>query len=135
MNTSINLHFAHISHMLLKFHKELLQAQIVLAEKEDQKKYNPYELLNLSMNDPRFKWLKVFSDVIIEIDIALENKADNDYDPITLFKKISNLIHPDHLNQFDFKKILSLESSVLITLGNVRNSLHELDLILKSDIN
>lgn len=135
MKTKMNLHFAHVSHKLLKFHKELLQAQIAIVEKEDQKKYNPYELLNLSMNDPRFHWLKAFSDIIIEIDIALENKTESDYDPIKLFSKISHLINTDQLNQSGFKKIVSVESSVLISLGNVRKAVHDLDLILKSDSN
>ncbi len=83
-----------LSAKLLELHKELLTYQSKLAEKEDSRNYNPYDLWNLSTQDPRFSWLRSLSKLIIEIDIAVSEKDKNKLvEPEFLFKAVKALFN------------------------------------------
>lgn len=84
-----------LSSKLLKFHRDLLMFQAGLAEKEDGRKYTPYELLGLSLNDPRFDWLRRFSELIIQIDTALDDKENKSINATAFYYEALKLTSGD----------------------------------------
>lgn len=131
----MKLLLAHLGTTLLKFHRELLQTQKNLVEKEDNKSYSPYELLNLSLNDSRFSWLKQFSDLIIQIDTIVDDKKNTPFDASAIANSVRAVLSPENLITKEFRTALSIDSSLMLSLGHVRLALSELDKSLKSEMN
>jgi hypothetical protein len=121
---------------LLKFHRELLFVQTAMVEKADQRQYSPYELLNLTLNDPRFNWLKKFSEQIVEIDIITDDKENKPFDAKQIHANVKNLISPEGPGATaEYTSALKSDLSLMISLNAVRKSLHALDVALNADIN
>jgi hypothetical protein len=126
---------SNLSSALLTFHRELLFFQTALVEKSDNLKYTPYDLLKLSLNDPRFSWLRKFSELIIQIDIITDDKKNTPYDAHAILATTKNLISTDNTENSDFKFALRSDSALMVSLGAVRKALSELENALKSEAN
>lgn len=59
---------------LLPLHKTLLERERDTYERERGKIGNSYEYLNLVMHDPSFAWLRLLSELIVQIDEALDGR-------------------------------------------------------------
>ncbi len=105
---------------LLKFHQELLFFQTQLVEKNDSIKLTPYDLLNLSLNDFRFMWLKKYSDLIIQIDIFMDDKKNSEQDYAALISKVRELIAVDREENNELRIALRSDSSLMMSLGQVK---------------
>jgi hypothetical protein len=124
---------ADLSAALLKFHRELLFSQAALVEKSEGRKYAPYELLNLSLNDARFAWLKNFSDLILRIDIITDDKENKPYDPQAIAIEVKNIISGQ--SSPDYNMAIKSDTTLMITLGEVRKALSALETVLKKQVN
>ena len=121
-----------LSSALLKFHKELLFFQVSLAEKKDQRKYTPYELLGLSLNDPRFSWLRKFSELIIQIDTITDDKENKPFDARAIYDETLLLINgqiPGVSEQYDFA--MKTEPTLITKLIEVKKTLASLEPFIK----
>ena len=63
-----------IRHALLRLHKALLDAQRVKYEREHGTVASAGKLLELVISDPSFNWLHRISELIVQIDEAMEDK-------------------------------------------------------------
>ena len=63
-----------IRHALLRLHKTLLDAQRVKYEREHGTVASAGKLLELVISDPSFNWLHRISELIVQIDEAMEDK-------------------------------------------------------------
>ncbi len=125
-----------LSLALLTFHRELLFVQTAMVEKSDHRQYTPYELLNLSLNDPRFAWLKKFSEQIIEIDIITDDKENKPYNAHLIHMNVKTLISPDGPGASpEYTAALKSDLSLMVSLNAVRKALAALDSALNADIN
>ena len=59
---------------LLHLHKTLLERERDAYERGHGKIGNSYEYLNLVMNEPSFAWLRNLSELIVQIDEALDGR-------------------------------------------------------------
>ena len=59
---------------LLKLHKVLLEAERVRYERVNGRVNDMFQLLNLTIHDPAFAWLRLLSALIVEIDEKMEDK-------------------------------------------------------------
>lgn len=122
-----------LSSALLKFHRSLLGFQKDLAEKTDGRKYAPYELLNLSLNDPRFAWLRKFSELIVQIDTIVDDKKDLPFDAAAIVHAVKKLVTLDESTDvIEMLAALKADSSIMIPLGQVRQHVLALENALKS---
>lgn len=127
---------AKLSSALLEIHRELLLFQASLAEKADNRHYTPYELLNLSLNDPRFVWLKKFSELIIKIDIIVDDKENKPYDPFEIFTEVSALITGESSGISEvYNKAMNSDISLMASLDKVKKALAEVEKTLKQTLN
>ena len=124
---------ADLSSALLKFHRELLFSQAAMVEKSEGRKYAPYELLNLSLNDLRFAWLKNFSDLILKIDIITDDKEDKPYDAQAIATEVKELI--SEKSSPDYNMAIKSDTTLMLSLGEVRKTLSALETVLKKQIN
>ena len=131
----MKLLLAHLGTTLLKLHRELLQYQAQLAAKEDQREYTAYDLLKLSINDPRFAWLRKYSDLIIQIDIITDDKKNTPFDAHALAASVKKAIAIDQDQAEDFIRALKSESSFMLSLGLVRKALMEVEAALLAETN
>jgi hypothetical protein len=86
-----------VRHALLRLHKALLDGQRVKYEKVHGRVQSSGELLKLVIQNPEFDWLHRLSELVVEIDEAMEDKDE----PITtdaartFLKQVSVLLTPD----------------------------------------
>ena len=132
----MKLLLSNLSSALLKFHRGLLVYQTDLVEKEDGRKYLPYDLLNLSLNDPRYSWLRKFSELIVQIDTIVDDKKNTAFDAgsiLTAIKKIASL---DTLTETgELLLAIKADSSIMIPLGEVRKCILAIETLLKENQN
>jgi type IV secretory pathway VirJ component len=131
----MKLLLAHLGTTLLKLHRELLQYQAQLAAKDDQCEYTAYDLLKLSINDPRFSWLRQYSDLIIQIDIITDDKKNAPFDAHSLVKSVKKVIAIDQDPSPEFIRALKTESSFMLSLGLVRKALIDVEAALSTETN
>lgn len=131
----MKLLLAHLGTTLLKLHRELLQYQAQLAAKEDQREYTAYDLLKLSINDPRFAWLRKYSDLIIQIDIITDDKKNTPFDAHAIAASVKKAIAIDQDQTEDFVRALKTESAFMLSLGLVRKALMDVEAALSAEIN
>ena len=131
----MKLLLAHLGTTLMKLHRELLQYQAQLASKEDQREYTTYDLLKLSINDPRFAWLRHYSNLIIQIDIITDDKKNTPYDAHAMASKVKKAIAIDQNQSEEFIRALKTESAFMISLGLVRKALMDVENALQGDNN
>jgi hypothetical protein len=80
---------------LLGLHKVLLEAEQRAYERSHGRIESASELLQIALYDPRFAWLRVFSELIVRIDGLLESEEPitaADADP--LFREARTVITP-----------------------------------------
>lgn len=59
---------------LLALHKVLLETERVRYERVNGRITDMFQLLNLTINDPAFAWLRPLSSLIVQIDEQLDDK-------------------------------------------------------------
>ena len=123
----MKLLLAHLGTALLRFHRELLQYQASLAAKEDLREYTAYDLLKLSLTDPRFTWLRQYSDLIIQIDIITDDKKNTPFDALSIALKTKKAIAIDHDQAPEFIQALKSEASLMLSLGTVRKAIIDIE--------
>lgn len=131
----MKLLLAHLGTTLLKFHRELLQYQAQLAAKEDQREYTAYDLLKLSISDPRFAWLRKYSDLIIQIDIITDDKKNAPFNAQAIASSVKKAIATDKDQAEQFVRALKSESSFMVSLGLVRKALMEVEASIHAETN
>lgn len=124
---------AALSSALLKFHKELLFFQVSLAEKSDQRKFTPYELLGLSLNDSRFQWLRKFSELITQIDTITDDKENKPFDGRAIFDEATKLISGENSGiAKEYNLAIKTEPTLITKLLEVKRTLAEIEPLVKS---
>src|SRR3954470_21698608 len=68
-----------VRNQLLRLHKILLELERQRYERTNGRINDMFQLLNLTINDPAFAWLRPLSAFIVEID----EKADDKEQPMT----------------------------------------------------
>jgi hypothetical protein len=63
-----------IRNTLLPLHKVLLETERVRYERSNGRVGDMFQLLNLTIHDPAFAWLRPLSALIVEIDERLDDK-------------------------------------------------------------
>ena len=122
-----------LSSALIKFHRELLFFQVSLAEATDARKYSPYELLGLSLNDPRFAWLRKFSELITQIDTITDDKENKPFDGLKIYDEAAKLISGQDSGIFEqYDLAMKTEPSLMIKLLDVKKSLKALEPLVKT---
>ncbi|MFZ3230654.1 MAG: hypothetical protein WA160_10655 [Pseudobdellovibrio sp.] len=103
-----------ISSNLIKLHRDLIFYQASLVEKEDQRQYSPYELLPLVIHDPRFEWLRRFSELITQIDMITDDKENKPFDLQAIIDEINKIIDADSAKASPNYKLALLGSTETI---------------------
>jgi hypothetical protein len=65
-------HFDDLTLALKDLHKALLMLEAKKMEQALGRKVTPYELLGASLNDPNLAWLRVMSELIVNIDTVID---------------------------------------------------------------
>ncbi len=113
-----------LSSALIKFHRELLFFQASIAERQDERQYTPYELLGLSLNDPRFLWLRKFSELITKIDTITDDKENKPFNGQALYDEALHLISGDSSGISEqYNLAMKTEPTLMIKLLEVKKSL------------
>jgi hypothetical protein len=82
-----------LSHAVMDLHRALIQAEA----RETGLDGNPYKLLTAVMQDPRFAWLRSFSDLIVAMDEAGDAGTLPDRASLTPYlMTLRHLIAPGH---------------------------------------
>jgi hypothetical protein len=98
-------HIGTIRNSLLALHKILLEVERVRYERTNGRINDMFQLLNLTINDPAFAWLRPLSALIVQIDEKLDDK-DN---PMTsaqakaVRKEVRELLTPKQVGS-DFQR-------------------------------
>lgn len=115
-------------HHLLRVHKTLLEFQKLVMESLEQKRYSPYETLNLAMNHPDFGWLRKISTVMAEMDESTsDKKIPPDENRLKDFARCLNEIFSESSQDVDFKNRLNM---ALVRDAKLSNEVSELRSIL-----
>lgn len=72
MNNSLPKQFNDLSTMLKDLHRALLMLEAKKMEQALGRKISPYELLGASLNDANLAWLRVMSELIVNIDTIID---------------------------------------------------------------
>lgn len=94
-----------IRNALLSLHKILLETERVRYERTNGRINDMFQLLNLTINDPAFAWLRPLSALIVQIDEQLDDKEK----PLTsaqagvLIKEVRLLLTPSQVGN-DFQR-------------------------------
>ena len=132
----MKLLLSNLSSALLKFHRGLLVYQTDLVEKEDGRKYLPYDLLNLSLNDPRYLWLRKFSELIVQIDTIVDDKKNTAFDAGSILTAVKKIVSLDTLTETgELLLAIKADSSIMIPLGEVRKCILAIEALLKKNEN
>jgi hypothetical protein len=111
----------HIRQGLLRLHKMLLDLERVDYERARGKIGNSYEFLQLVLKDPWFDWLHRLSELIVQIDEALDTRdpdhpTTND-DAEALLTRVKTLLSPSESgNQFQKNYFLAVQRSPDVVL-------------------
>ena len=98
-------HLISIRNSLLALHKILLELERQRYERTNGRINDMFQLLNLTINDPAFAWLRPLSAFIVEID----EKADDKEKPMTsaeaaaFLKEARALLSPNQVGS-DFQR-------------------------------
>ena len=90
---------------LLKLHKILLETERQRYEKVNGRIDDMFQLLNLTINDPAFAWLRPLSALIVSIDEKMEDKDSpmTDEGAKTLLREVRELVSPNQVGN-DFQR-------------------------------
>ena len=111
----------HLRHGLLRLHKMLLDLERVGYERAHHRIANSYEFLQLVLKDPWFDWLHRLSEVIVQIDEALDirdvEQPATDEDASALIARAKLLLSPaEEGNEFQKNYFLALQQSPDVVL-------------------
>lgn len=123
----------HLISNLLTLHKGLLDYQVKHAQEQDGKKYNPYEMLDKAMKDPRFQWLRGLSTIISQMEEQLSIRNRNK--PLEPTPSLSSLVDLlDGKNKEfvgHFSLALVADPRLAISEVDVRKSISQVRAMLK----
>ncbi len=112
---------------LLNLHKTLLERERDAYEREHGKIGNSYEYLNLVMHEPSFAWLWNLSELIVQMDEALDGReAASEATANALVQQSRLLLTPNEAGpEFQRKYFASVQESpeVLLAHGEFANLL------------
>jgi hypothetical protein len=111
----------HLRHGLLRLHKMLLDLERFGYERAHQRIANSYEFLQLVLKDPWFDWLHRLSEVIVQIDEALDirdmEQPATDEDAHALIARVKALLSPaEEGTEFQKNYFLALQQSPDVVL-------------------
>ena len=111
----------HVRQGLLQLHKMLLDQERVDYERARGKISNSYEFLQLVLKDPWFDWLHRLSELIVQMDEALDtrdpDKPTTDEDAEALLVRAKTLLSPsENGTQFQKNYFLALQRSPDVVL-------------------
>lgn len=72
MHETIKRSLQQLSSALQELHRDLLMLEAKSAETESGQRLGPYELLQASLHDPKFAWLRLMSAAIVQIDTIID---------------------------------------------------------------
>ena len=98
-------HLISIRNSLLAFHKILLELERQRYERANGRVDDMFQLLNLTINDPAFAWLRPLSAFIVEIDEKTEDKKQpmTSADVAAFLKEARALLSPSQVGS-DFQR-------------------------------
>ena len=111
----------HLRHGLLRLHKMLLDQERVGYERARGKIGNSYEFLQLVLKDPWFDWLHRLSELIVQMDEALDTRDPDhpttDEDAEALIARARTLLTPSESgSEFQKNYFLALQQSPDVVL-------------------
>src|SRR3954470_6933963 len=85
---------AAVRNQLLRLHKILLEVERQRYERANGRVDDMFQLLNLTINDPAFSWLRLLSALIVSIDEKMEDKDNpmTDESAKTLIREVRELV-------------------------------------------
>jgi len=106
---------------LLRLHKMLLDLERFGYERAHHRIANSYEFLQLALKDPWFDWLHRLSEVIVQIDEALDirdmEQPATDEDARELIARVKTLLSPaEEGTEFQKNYFLALQQSPDVVL-------------------
>jgi hypothetical protein len=111
----------HLRHGLLRLHKILLDQERVGYERTRGRIANSYEFLQLVLKDPWFDWLHRLSELIVQMDEALDtrdpDRPTTDEDAEALITRARALLTPSESgSEFQKNYFLALQQSPDVVL-------------------
>ena len=105
---------------LLRLHKTLLELERDAYERANGKISNSYEYLNLVMHDPQFSWLRNLSELIVQIDEALDaRERPSEATANALIQQSRLLLTPNEAGpEFQRKYYASVQESPAVVLAH-----------------
>jgi hypothetical protein len=105
---------------LLRVHKTLLEFEREAYERRHGKIGNSYEYLNLVMQNPWFAWLRHLSELIVQIDEALDSREPTSETAATaLISQARILLTPNEAGpEFQRKYFASVQQSPEVVLAH-----------------
>jgi hypothetical protein len=109
-----------VRRVLLRLHKSLLDFERLGYEREHGRIDNSYEFLNLVMHNPWFAWLRHLSELIVQIDEALDTREPtNESTAAALIEEARLLIVPTESgSEFQQKYFASVQQSPEVVLAH-----------------
>ena len=109
-----------IRQVLLHLHKSLLDFERQGYEREHGRVESSYEFLNLVMNNPWFSWLRRLSELIVQIDEALDNREPAlESTAAALIEESRLLLVPNEAgSEFQQKYFTSVQQSPEVVLAH-----------------
>src|SRR3954468_2398292 len=94
-----------VRNQLLRLHKILLEIERLRYERTNGRIDDLFQLLNLTINDPAFAWLRPLSALIVSIDEKMEDKDNllTDASAKTLLREVRELVTPSQTGN-DFQR-------------------------------
>src|SRR3954463_1255215 len=92
----IQSQLAAVRNQLLRLHKILLEIERLRYERTNGRIDDLFQLLNLTINDPAFAWLRPLSALIVSIDEKMEDKDNplTEESAKTLLREVRELVTP-----------------------------------------
>ena len=105
---------------LLRLHKTLLELEREVYERAHGKISNSYEYLNLVMHNPSFAWLRHLSELIVQIDEALDGRErSSEATANALIQQSRLLLTPNEAGpEFQRKYYASVQESPAVVLAH-----------------
>ena len=109
-----------IRHVLLRLHKSLLDFERVGYERVHGRIENSYEFLNLAMHNPWFAWLRHLSELIVQLDEALDaREPTSESTAAALIEEARILLVPaESGGEFQQKYFVSVQQSPEVVLAH-----------------
>ena len=109
-----------IRHVLLRLHKSLLDFERVGYERVHGRVENSYEFLNLVMHNPWFAWLRHLSELIVQIDEALDAREPTSQSTAAALIEAARilLVPAESGGEFQQKYFVSVQESPEVVLAH-----------------